>query len=278
MTLIIAKPTSAGRRHYSVIKTRHLNQAAPLKTLLAGTIKKTGGRNSSGKITTRHHGGGNKQKLRLIDFKRNKYDIQGVVRAIEYDPNRSAFLALVYYPDGDRRYILAPEGIVVGSTVVTSQIAEISAGNSMPLKNIPVGTPIHNIELVPGKGGQIIRSAGSSASIQSKEGKFAVVLLPSKEIRLINADCLATVGQVSNPDHKNVKLGRAGRKRHMGVRPTVRGTAQNPKTHPHGGGEGRSGVGLKYSKTPWGKIAMGKKTRKARKYSNKYIIKDRRKK
>jgi large subunit ribosomal protein L2 len=241
-------------------------------------VKKTGGRNHSGKITTRHHGGGNKQKLRIIDFRRNKPEIIGVVKAIEYDPNRTANIALIYYPDGDKRYIIAPMGLDVGNKVVMSETADINPGNCLPLKNIPVGTPIHNIELSPGKGGQIIRSAGSMATIQSKEGNFAVIMLPSKETRLVHANCLATVGQVSNPDNKNIKLGKAGRKRHMGVRPTVRGTAQNPKTHPHGGGEGRSGVGLKYPKTPWGKIAMGKITRRTRKYSDKYIIKNRRQK
>ncbi len=280
MPIKTAKPTSPGRRHYSTLKSASVTtkKAKLKKTLVKGVVKKHSGRNHSGKITTRHRGGGNKRRFRIIDFKRNKIDVPGVVKSIEYDPNRTSSIARVTYADGDQRYILAPVGLKVGQKIIASQKAEINPGNAIPLKNIPVGRPIHNIELRPGKGGQLIRSAGSSALIQSKEGKFAAVQMPSKEIRLINIECFATIGQVSNPDHQNVSLGKAGRKRHMGWRPSVRGTAQHPGAHPHGGGEGRSGVGLKHPKTPWGKPAMGKKTRNKKKYSNKYIIRDRRQK
>jgi large subunit ribosomal protein L2 len=255
-----------------------LSKSRPPKSLIVKTIKKSAGRGSSGKITIRHRGGGHKKKLRLIDFKRKKFDISGKVQSIEYDPNRTSNIALIAYQDGDRRYILAPEKLKTGDIVVSGEKVDVKPGNTTRLEQIPVGTPIHNIELRPGKGGQIVRSAGSSATIQSKEGKYASVLLPSKEIRLINFDCMATIGQVSNPEHQNVKLGKAGSKRHRGIRPTVRGTAQHPGAHPHGGGEGRSGVGLKHPKSPWGKATLGKKTRNKRKYSNKYIVRDRRKK
>lgn len=273
MPTAATKPTSPGRRHSTYLK-RNLTASSPTKSLLTKTLNKKSGRNSTGKITIRHRGGGHKRKLRLIDFKRNKHDIPGIIKTIEYDPNRSCNIALVLYPDGDKRYIIAPVDVKTGSQVIASKKAEINPGNALPLENIPVGMPIHNLEIKPGKGGQLVRSAGSAATIQSKEGKYATVLMPSKEIRLININCLATIGQVSNPDHSNVKLGKAGRRRHMGWRPTVRGTAQHPGSHPHGGGEGRSGVGMKYPKTPWGKHALGKITRKGNKYSNKYIIKN----
>ncbi len=277
MPLVQSKPTSAGRRHHSSLKLK-LATTRPSKRLIHRTIKKTAGRNNQGRITTRHHGGGHKRLLRHLDFKRNKFDITGTVKSLEYDPNRTSNIALIVYPDGDQRYIIAPVGLKIGAQIISATTADIHPGNTLPLKNIPVGTPIHNLEIKPGKGGQLIRSAGSAASIQSKEGNFATVLMPSKEIRLIHINCLATVGQVSNPDHGNVKLGKAGRRRHLGWRPAVRGTAQHPGSHPHGGGEGRSGVGMKYPKSPWGKHARGKKTRRVKKYSDKYIIKDRRKK
>jgi len=271
------KPTTPGSRHKSVNRTK-LAPNQPPKRLIRGTKKKRAGRNHSGKITTRHRGGGHKQRLRKIDFKRDKRGIPATVRSIEYDPNRTSNLALLFYADGEKRYILAPENLNIGDTVIADTNAEINPGNSLTLENIPVGTPMHNIELTPGKGGQIVRSAGSSAIIQSKEGEFATVLLPSKQVRLIRANCFATIGQVGNSEHQNIKLGKAGRRRHMGWRPAVRGSAQHPAAHPHGGGEGRSGVGLKHPKTPWGKPALGKKTRKKGKYSDKHIVRDRRSK
>lgn len=271
-----ANPTTPGFRHRSLTDFRGLSKTKPRKSLINFTIKKKSGRNSSGKITIRHRGGGHKRKLRTIDFKRNKLDIQGQVSTIEYDPNRTCNIALVIYQDGDQRYILAPEGLKVGHTVIASTKAEISPGNALPLKNIPFGTPIHNIELTPGKGAQMARSAGVAASIQSKENGFATVQLPSKETRLVKLASFATIGQVGNASHQTLTYGKAGRRRHLGWRPTVRGSAMHPAAHPHGGGEGRSGVGLKHPKTPWGKPALGKKTRKKGKYSDKYIIKDRR--
>lgn len=275
MPIIFARPTSAGRRHYSSQKTS-LSKVKPKKALIVQTRKQTSGRNHSGRITIRHRGGGHKRFLRQIDFKRNKFDIPGKVTTLEYDPNRSSNIALVIYPDGDQRYVLAPVGMKVGDQIISSPKADIHPGNTLALNHIPVGTPIHNIEIKPGKGGQLVRSAGSAATVQSKEGKFATVLMPSKEVRLVNIDCMATIGQVSNPDHSNIKLGKAGRRRHMGWRPAVRGTAQHPGSHPHGGGEGRSGIGMKHPKSPWGKHALGKKTRPGKKYSDKFIIKDRR--
>lgn len=276
MTVIASKPTTPSRRHYVHLSTKHLHKGGPKKSLISGRLNSTAGRNNAGKITTRHRGGGHKRAFRIIDFKRNKPEIPATVRTLEYDPNRTSSIALVVYADGDQRYIIAPDGLAVGDKIITSAKAEAKIGNCLPLKNIPVGTPIHNLELTPGKGGQLIRSAGSQASIQSKEAGFAAVLLPSKEIRLVKLECYATVGMVSNPEHQNESLGKAGRSRHMGRRPSVRGTAMHPAAHPHGGGEGRSGVGLKYPKTPWGKHALGKKTRKVRKYSNKYIVRDKR--
>ena len=270
------KPTTSGKRHQVVIDRSDLYKGGPEKSLLASGHKKRQGRGFKGHITVRHRGGGVKKKLRIIDWKRTKHDIPAKVERIEYDPMRSANIALVTYADGEKKYMLAPEGLEIGATIMISATAEVKPGNALPLANIPVGTPIHNIELRVGKGGQIVRGAGTSASIQSKEGKFVSVLLPSKEIRLINRDCFATIGQVGNQEWKNRKIGKAGLRRLMGIRPTNRGTAQHPGSHPHGGGEGRSGIGLKYPKTPWGKHALGKKTRKKSKTSNKYIVRDRR--
>lgn len=277
MTINAVKPTSPGRRHQTKTNLR-FSKSKPERSLLLGAKKKRGGRNNSGRITIRHRGGGAKRLLRKIDWKRNKLDIPGKIVAIEYAPNRSTNLALVYYPDGDKRYIIAPAQLRVGDTVIASHKADIKPGNSLPLKNIPVGTPIHNLELTPGKGAQLVRGAGGQAFIQGKENGFATVLLPSKEIRLIKEICLATVGQASNPEHHTLKIGKAGRRRHLGWRPTVRGVAMSPGAHPHGGGEGRSGIGMPSPKSPWGKRTLGKKTRKKKKYSDKYIIKDRRQK
>jgi len=241
--------------------------------------KNYAGRNNSGKITIRHRGGRQKRFLRLIDFKRDAFEIPAKVNTIEYDPNRSANIALLHYQNGDKRYIIAPDGLRVGQTVISSkENAEIEPGNTLPLNKIPVGTPIHNLELTPGKGGQIIRSAGAAAYIQDKEDRFVSIKLPSGEIRRFPAISMATIGQVSNPDHKNRKLGKAGRRRLMGWRPSVRGVAMHPGAHPHGGGEGRSGIGMKSPKSPWGNRTLGKKTRKVKKYSTKDIIKDRRSK
>jgi large subunit ribosomal protein L2 len=270
------KPTTNGRRHELALDRSELHKGKPEKSLLASGHKKRQGRGFQGHITVRHRGGGVKKKMRIIDWKRDKSNVPGRVDRIEYDPMRSANLALVVYADGDKRYILAPEGLNIDDTIMAGTDAEMKPGNALPLHRIPVGTPIHNLELRVGKGAQMVRGAGTAASIQSKEGKFVAVLLPSKEIRLINRDCLATIGQVGNQDWKNQKLGKAGRRRLMGIRPGNRGTAQHPGSHPHGGGEGRSGIGLKYPKTPWGKHALGKKTRKKNKPSSKYIVRDRR--
>jgi large subunit ribosomal protein L2 len=273
-----AKPTTPGRRHNVSEDRSGLHKGAPEKSLLKKGHTKRQGRGHNGHITMRHRGGGVKQRIRIIDWKRNKIDIVGRVDRIEYDPIRSAHVALVVYSDGEKRYMIAPDGLVENSVVMAGEKAEIKVGNAVPLKKIPVGTAIHNIEMRRGKGGQIVRGAGTAASIQSKEGKFVAVLLPSKEIRLINSDCFATIGQVGNAEWKSRKIGKAGRKRMMGIRPSVRGTAMHPDAHPHGGGEGRSGVGMKYPKTPWGKHALGKKTRSKKKPSNKYIVRDRRQK
>lgn len=270
------KATSAGRRHQVVVDRSHLHTGAPEKSLVASGTLKRQGRGAGGRVTVRHRGGGVKKKLRLIEWRRTKFDVPAVVKRIEYDPTRSAHVALLFYKDGAKSYILAPEGLKVGDEVISSRTAEVKVGNSMPLSHVPVGTPIHNLELKPGKGAQMVRGAGTAAMIQSKEGQFVTVLLPSKEVRLVLAECFATIGQVGNPDHKNQKIGKAGRKRLMGIRPSVRGTAQHPGSHPHGGGEGRSGIGLKYPKTPWGKHALGTKTRNRKKQSSKYIIRDRR--
>jgi len=245
----------------------------PEKSLVM-PLKKRAGRNNRGKITVRHRGGGAKRRLRMIDFKRDKVNIPGRVAAIEYDPNRSARIALIYYADGEKRYILAPLGLNVGDTVMSGSNAEIKPGNTLPMKSIPTGTQIHNIELQKGKGGQVVRSAGAVAQLMVKEGEYALIRLPSSEIRRVRSDCLATIGQIGNAEHQNISLGKAGRKRHMGWRPTVRGSAMSPRDHPHGGGEGRSPIGLPGPKTPWGKPALGYKTRKP-KASDRMIVKRR---
>jgi len=265
------KPTSSGTRH-RIVDMRDHTVSEPHKKLI--TIhKQNAGRNAHGHITTRHRSsGGVKRYYRLVDFKRNKRDVEGKVQTIEYDPNRSSSIALINYRDGDKRYIIAPAGLSVGDTIIASEAAEPKVGNALPLKKIPIGMPIHNIELLPGKGSQIVRSAGTLALIQSKEGGLVTIKLPSGEVRLLKDACFATIGQVSNPDHKNRSIGKAGTKRRMGWRPTVRGVAQHPDSHPHGGGEGRSGIGMSSPKTPWGKPALGKKTRKKNKYSNRWII------
>ncbi len=270
------KPTTNGQRHQLTIDRSSLHKGAPEKSLLLPGHVKRQGRGYKGQITVRHRGGGVKKKIRIIDWKRDKFDVPGKVERIEYDPMRSAHLCLVVYADGEKRYVLAPQGIKVGATIISGPKAEVALGNATTLERIPVGTPIHNVELRKGRGGQIVRGAGAAAMIQSKEGDMVAVQLPSKEVRLIKSACFATIGQVGNQDWKNRKVGKAGRKRLMGIRPGVRGTAQHPGSHPHGGGEGRSGIGLKYPKTPWGKHALGKKTRKKRKNSSKWIVKDRR--
>lgn len=269
------KPTSAGVRHKMVV-VGVTTVSKPHKTLTEPQ-KKNAGRNAHGHVTTRHRGGGVKRRYRLVDFRRNKA-VAGRVVSIEYDPNRSSFIALVFFRDGDKRYIIAPEGINVGDIVETGEMVEPKVGNSLPMKRIPIGLPIHNIELTPGKGGQIVRAAGTSALIQSKDAGMVVVKLPSGEVRLLKEECFATIGQVSNLDHKNEKIGKAGTKRRMGWRPSVRGIAQHPDSHPHGGGEGRSGIGMSSPKSPWGKKTLGKKTRKRNRYSNKLIIKNRKQK
>jgi len=269
------RPITAGRRQANSLTNNSLTASEPLK-LLTKTKRKISGRNNTGKITIRHRGGANKRKLRIIDFKRSKRDILGQVATIEYDPNRTANIALIVYKDGDKRYILAPDTIHIGDSVIASETADVEPGNALPLRNIPIGTPVHNLEILPGKGGRLVRGAGTAAYVQSKEEKYAVVLLPSKEIRLISLDAYATIGQVSNQEWKEVRLGKAGASRHRGRRPEVRGVAMHPDAHPHGGGEGRSGIGMKSPKTPWGKKALGKKTRSNRRYSKKYIVKDRR--
>lgn len=266
-----AKATGPSRRHRLDINYREtLTYGATGEKRLRVRFKKHAGRNHSGKVTMRHQGGGHKQLYRIIDFKRDKRDIPAIVKSLEYDPNRSAFIALLYYVDGAKRYILAPEGLKVGHQVVAGPQAAAKVGNALPLANIPVGSQIHNLEITPGKGGQLIRSAGGSAILQSKD-KLAMIKMPSGEVRQLKLACYATIGVVGNSDHGNIELGKAGRKRHRGIRPTVRGTAQNPDSHPHGGGEGRSGIGRPSPLSPWGKKTLGKKTRKLKKYSNKYI-------
>ncbi len=249
-------------------------KAQPEKSLVE-ILKKNSGRNSYGRITVRHRGGGNRRKYRIIDFKRDKFDVEGTVQRIEYDPNRSAFIALVEYADGEKRYILAPVGVAAGDTVISSEKADIKPGNTLPISAIPVGTLVHNIELYPGKGGQLVRSAGGSAQLMAKEGKMAQVRLPSGEVRYVRMNCLATIGQIGNLDHENISIGKAGRKRHMGIRPTVRGSVMNPVDHPHGGGEGKSPVGRPGPVTPWGKPALGYKTRKTKNRNDKFIVKRR---
>ena len=249
-------------------------KARPERSLVE-VLKKHSGRNSYGRITVRHKGGGNRRKYRVIDFKRDKMDVEGTVLRLEYDPNRSAFIALVEYADGERRYILAPVGLAAGDKIVSSATADIKPGNALPISAIPVGTVIHNIEIYPGKGAQLVRSAGVAAQLMAKEGRMAQVRLPSGEYRLIRMDCKATIGQVGNIDHANISIGKAGRKRHMGIRPTVRGSVMNPVDHPHGGGEGKAPVGRPGPVTPWGKPAMGYKTRKTKNRTNKFIVKRR---
>ncbi len=272
MAIRVYKPTSPARRFMSVLTYEELTKKAPERSLTE-YLKKNAGRNNQGKITVRHQGGGNKVKYRIIDFKRNKDNIPAKVTAIEYDPNRSAFIALVCYADGEKRYILAPLGLKVGDTVVSGETADIKPGNCLPMANIPVGTLIHNLEIKAGRGGQMVRSAGNAAQLMSKEGGYALVRLPSGEMRKLAMNCRATIGTVGNADHENVRIGKAGRKRHMGIRPSVRGVVMNPCDHPHGGGEGKSPVGLPAPVTPWGKPALGLKTRKHKKYSNKMIVK-----
>ena len=271
------KPTSPTRRHMTVSKFEGVTKKDPEKSLLAPQHPKSG-RNNQGRITVRHRGGRVKRKYRIIDFKRDKDNIPAKVAAIEYDPNRSAYIALLNYADGEKRYILAPNGLKIGDVVESGADADIKTGNALPLRNIPVGTVIHNIELHPGRGGQIVRSAGNAAQLMAKEGNYAHVRLPSSEVRLILLDCRATVGQVGNVEHENLTIGKAGKKRHLGFRPTVRGSAMNPVDHPHGGGEGRAPIGMPSPVTPWGKPTLGYKTRKKTKYSDEYIVRERRRK
>ncbi len=275
--LVKAKPITPGSRN-RVNNVQAVSANGPEKTLLEKGARRRNGRNNQGKITVRHRGGGARRKLRVIDWKRTKFGIPAKVVQIEYDPNRSSNIALLHYVDGDKRYILAPKGLDVGMTVMSGPDAEISVGNALPLSKMPIGVPVHALELRPGKGAQIVRGAGTAALIQAKDEKYATILLPSKEVRLVPVDAIATLGEVGNADHKNEKLGKAGRRRHMGFRPTVRGAVMHPAAHPHGGGEGKNGVGLKHPKTPWGKPALGKKTRNKRKYSTKMIVRDRRSK
>lgn len=267
------KPTSPGRRGASGPTFEEITRSRPEKSLLKPK-KRTGGRNNQGRLTVRHRGGGAKRQLRVIDFKRNKFGVPGRVASIEYDPNRSARIALIYYVDGEKRYIICPVGLNVDDNVMSGPGAEIKAGNALPLSDIPSGTMIHNLELYKGRGGQMVRGAGVSAQLLAREDKYALVRLPSGEVRRILAECMATVGQVGNPEHSQIKLGRAGRNRLLGRRPTVRGTAMNPRDHPHGGGEGKSPIGMPGPKTPWGKPTLGYRTRR-RKDTNKYIVRRR---
>ncbi len=267
-------PTTPGQRFMTVSAFEEITKTTPEKSLTTD-LRGKGGRNHSGRITVRHQGGGARRKYRIIDFKRNKDGVPAKVASIEYDPNRSANIALLHYADGEKRYIIAPLGLTVGETVVSGETADIKVGNALALGNIPVGTMIHCIELKPGKGAQLVRSAGNAAQLMAKEGKWAQVRLPSGEVRLIPLGAKATIGQVGNIDHANVQIGKAGRKRHMGVRPTVRGSVMNPCDHPHGGGEGKSPIGRPGPVTPWGKPALGYKTRKAKNPSNKYIVRRR---
>lgn len=269
------KPTTPARRNMTVSAFEGIDKKAKPERSLTETLKKNAGRNSYGRITVRHRGGGNKRKYRVIDFRRDKLDMPAVVQRLEYDPNRSAFIALVKYEDGELRYVLAPVGLKAGDTILASAAADIKPGNCLPLANIPVGTIIHNIELQPGYGAQLVRSAGVAAQLLAKEGELAQVRLPSGEVRYVRMNCTACIGQVGNIDHGNVHIGKAGRKHHMGIRPTVRGSVMNPNDHPHGGGEGRAPVGRPGPVTPWGKPAMGLKTRKAKNPTNKFIIKRR---
>ena len=267
-------PTSPARRFMTVSTFEELSKVAPEKSLLE-PLKKHSGRNSYGRITVRHRGGGNRTKYRVVDFKRLKDDVNATVMSIEYDPNRSANIALIQYEDGVKSYIIAPNGLKAGDVVCSGTGADIKIGNALPIKSIPVGTMIHNVELFPGRGGQMVRAAGNSAQLMAKENGYAQVRLPSGEVRMVSLECRATIGQVGNIDHENMSIGKAGRKRHMGWRPTVRGVVMNPCDHPHGGGEGKSPIGMPGPVTPWGKPTLGYKTRKKNKHSNKYIVKKR---
>jgi len=271
MAIRVYKPTSPARRFMSVLTFEEVTKKTPEKSLTTD-LRHRAGRNNQGKITVRHQGGGARRKYRIIDFKRNKDNVPAKVKAIEYDPNRTCFIALLYYADGEKRYILAPLGLKVGDTVMSGAEADIKPGKCLPIANIPLGTLIHNVEIKPGKGGQMVRSAGTAAQVMAKEGGTAQVRLPSGEVRRVPMTARATVGQVGNTDHSNVRIGKAGRKRHMGIRPTVRGVVMNPVDHPHGGGEGRSPVGMPAPMSPWGKKTQGVKTRKHRKYSDKLIV------
>jgi large subunit ribosomal protein L2 len=273
MAIKIYRPTSAGRRGMSVTSFEDITRTEPERSLLA-PLRKQAGRNNRGTVTMRHRGGGHKRRYRIVDFRRDKHGVPARVDSIEYDPNRSARIALVVYQDGEKRYILATVGMKVGDTVMSGPTAEIRPGNALPILQIPLGTVIHNVELYPGRGGQLARSAGNSAQLVAKEGNMAQVRLPSGEVRYININCLATIGQVSNPDHANITIGKAGRYRWLGRRPSVRGIAMDPGSHPHGGGEGRSPIGMPGPKTKWGKPALGKKTRR-NKFTNKYIVRRR---
>ncbi len=275
MSIKTYKPTTPSRRHMTVSGFDGVDKHATPEKSLVEVLKKSAGRNSYGHITVRHRGGGNRKKYRIIDFKRNKLDVEGTVLRLEYDPNRSAHIALVEYADGEKRYILAPVGLKAGDKIVSGAGADIKPGNALPILNIPVGTVIHNIELYPGHGGQLARSAGVSAQLMAKEGDMAQLRLPSGEYRKVRINCMATIGQVGNIDHGNIHIGKAGRKRHMGWRPTVRGSVMNPCDHPHGGGEGKSPIGRPGPVTPWGKPALGYKTRKAKNQNDKYIVKRR---
>ena len=269
------KPVTPARRHMTVSGFEGIDKKAKPERSLTETLKKHAGRNSYGRITVRHRGGGNKRKYRIIDFKRNKLDMSATVLRLEYDPNRSAYIALLQYEDGEKRYILAPVGLKAGDQVISSTGADIKPGNCLPLANIPTGTVIHNIEMYPGKGGQLVRSAGTFAQLMAKENGVAQIRMPSGEVRIIRLDCKATIGQVGNIEHENITIGKAGRKRHMGWRPTVRGSVMNPNDHPHGGGEGKSPVGRPGPVTPWGKPALGYKTRSKKNPSEKFIVKHR---
>ena len=274
MAIKVYKPTTNARRNMSVTDYSSLSKVSPEKSLLE-PLKKHSGRNSYGRITVRHKGGGNRRKYRIIDFKRQKFDVEGTVKTLEYDPNRSAFIALIEYTDGEKAYIIAPQGLKVGDRIVAGTSADIKVGNALPLSSIPTGTFIHNVELYPGRGAQLARSAGNMAQLMAKENGMALLRLPSGELRNVPDGCMATVGQVGNTDHENVKIGKAGRKRHMGIRPTVRGSVMNPNDHPHGGGEGKSPIGRPGPVTPWGKPALGYKTRKTHNRSDKLIVKRR---
>lgn len=273
MAVKVFRPTSPGRRGMTGATFKEITKTKPEKSLTK-SLKKNAGRNSQGRITVRHRGGGAKRKLRIIDFKRDKMGVPGTVNAIEYDPNRSSRIALIFYADGDKRYIIAPVGLNVGDVIKAGEGAEIKPGNALPMKNIPTGTMIHNIEMQPGRGGKLVRSAGLAAQLVALEGDFATIRLPSGEMRRIHSVCMATIGQVGNVDHQGIKLGKAGRKRWLGWRPTVRGSAMTPRDHPHGGGEGRSPIGMPGPKTPWGKPALGYRTRKP-KASDRMIVKRR---